>query len=87
MCGRLVLDPEQRIPDRQLRDHLVEILRAAEPVHLDRPEGSLVEVDCGSAVAHRELRLDVRLPHAAILSEPRRMVCGICDKGATMNET
>jgi len=45
MRGRLVLDPEQRVPDGELRDDILEIIGPTEAVHLDRPKGGLVEVE------------------------------------------
>ena len=62
---RLVLDPEQRVPDRELRDHLIEIIGAAESEHLDCPEGNLLEVHGRPTVPHGELGLDVRLHGAS----------------------
>jgi hypothetical protein len=73
---RLVLDPEQRVPDRELRHHLLQIIGATEAVHLNCPEGNLVEVHSGPTVPHRELGLDVRRWHGAF-SAHRRIVASI----------
>jgi hypothetical protein len=64
--GRLVLDPEQRVPDGELRDNLFEIVGPTEAVPLDGPECGLVEVNGSPTVPHRKLGLCVWRRHGAL---------------------
>ena len=57
--------------DRELRDHLLAMIRAAEPVDLDRPERGLVKVNGSPAVPHRQLGLEARLPRSTLATHRR----------------
>ena len=57
---RLVRDPERGIADRELRDDLRHLVRAADAVVLDRPERLDVPGDRLAPAPHRELRPDPR---------------------------
>jgi hypothetical protein len=53
---RLVVDPEARVADRQLRDDARVVVRAADAVELRGAERVLVELDRLAAAADRQLR-------------------------------
>ena len=78
--GRLVRDPERRVADGQLGDDVGLIVRAADPVELDRAECLLVEHHRLASPPDRELRDDsrldrpVRICHRVASHRPRSRV-------------
>jgi hypothetical protein len=83
---RLVLDPEQRVPDRELRDYLLKFVSATEPVHLDGAERSPVEIHCRPTVSNRQLRLDARLRYGAFVTD-RRILASFAPGTSSANST
>jgi hypothetical protein len=67
---RLVRDPERRVANRELGHDILVGIGATDSV-VDRPERSLVKLDCRAA-PHRELRQDARLlcPARVLAAKP-----------------
>jgi len=57
----LVGHPEGRVSDGEVRDHVLVLVRPADPVQLDRAESRLVELDRCTAPPHRQLGRDAGL--------------------------